>query len=131
MNNQIEEPVPQGKMAIRTISMPKDTNPHGDIFGGWVVSQMDLAAASIARHHAKSRVVTIAIDSMVFIAPIRVGDIVCCYADVKKVGNTSMVIKVETWVLRAEDEARCKVTEGVFTFVAIDAKGKSRPVIRP
>lgn len=128
MNDNKKEPC--GELAIRTIAMPAHTNVNGDIFGGWVVSQMDLAGASVAYQRAKSRVVTVAIDSMTFLSPVQVGDHVCCYARVTKVGRTSMAIDVETWVVRRADGACHQVTEGVFTFVALDASGKPHPVDR-
>lgn len=115
-------------LAIRTIAMPRDTNPGGDIFGGWLVSQMDLAAGSVASVMAEGRVVTVAIDALVFHEPVFVGDEVSCYAEVKKVGNTSMVIKVEVWVRRGLTKISLKVTEGTFTFVAIDENRTPRTV---
>jgi acyl-CoA thioesterase YciA len=108
--------------------MPRDTNPGGDIFGGWLVSQMDLAAGSVASVMAEGRVVTVAIDALVFHEPVFVGDEVSCYAEVKKVGNTSMVIKVEVWVRRGLTKISLKVTEGTFTFVAIDENRTPRTV---
>lgn len=119
---------PRGKLAIRTLAMPADTNPGGEIFGGWVVSQMDLAGLSVAREHTEAKVVTIGIQSMKFIAPIRVGDFVCCYTDLIKVGNTSLTINIETWAIGPRDEHNHRVTEGIFTYVAVDANGKSVPL---
>lgn len=107
-------------LANRTIAMPRDTNPGGDIFGGWLVSQMDLAAGSVASTVAEGRVVTVAINALTFHKPVFVGDELSCYAELVKVGNTSMVIKVEAWVRRALTKTGIKVTEGTFTFVAID-----------
>jgi len=120
---------PRGEMAIRTLAMPRDTNPSGDIFGGWVMSQMDVAGGVTAGARAKGRVATVAVQGMVFHRPVHVGDVVCCYADIQQVGRTSITILVEAWVLRdrhAED--RLKVTEGVFTYVALDADGTKRRV---
>lgn len=122
---------PHGKLTLQTVAMPADTNANGDIFGGWVVSNMDLAAGVEARRRARSRAVTVAIDSLKFIKPIRVGDLVCCYAETKKVGNTSMQIHIEVWAIPYEDNDTPQfVAEGLFTFVAIDSLGKPHPVDR-
>lgn len=123
---------PEGSLAIRTLAMPSQTNPNGDIFGGWVVSQMDLAGLAIAGKYARYHVVTIAINSMVFIAPIKVGDFVCCYAKLITLGNTSITVKIQTWAVDAREleENRRQVTEGVFTYVAIDEKGRPEPIKR-
>ena len=117
-----------GELATRNLAMPADTNPNGDIFGGWLVSQMDLAGLSIAGRHSQHRVTTVAIDSMVFLAPVHVGDFVCCYAELLKVGNTSMKIKIEAWAVGYDETQRRQVTEGIFTYVAIDEHGKPQPV---
>lgn len=117
----------ENHLAIRTLAMPANTNPDGDIFGGWVVSHMDLAGLSIARKYTKHRVVTVAIDSMSFISPVHVGDFICCYAQIIEFGKTSMKIKIETWAV-GPSEARHRVTEGVFTFVAIDENGRPTPL---
>lgn len=123
---------PQGELAIRALAMPANTNPNGDIFGGWVVSQMDLAGLSIASKYAKPRVVTVAINSMAFIAPVHVGDFICCYVDIVKFGNTSIQVKIETWAVCAErDEPRRQVTEGIFTYVAIDEQGRPVSIQKP
>ena len=120
---------PKGELAIRTLAMPADTNPSGDIFGGWVISQMDIAGGITARNRAQGRVATVAVTGFTFHKPVHVGDVVCCYAGVQKIGKTSITIGIETWVQRPrESEGRFKVTEGVFTFVAIDEKGGKRPV---
>jgi len=119
---------PRGKLAIQTLAMPADTNPNGDIFGGWLISQMDLAAGVIAKHHAKGRVATIAIDSMVFYKPVKVGDLVVCYGNLLKVGTTSMTIQVEVWIIDRNTGADEQVTEGIFTYVALDEKGKKRAI---
>lgn len=116
-------------LANRTIAMPRDTNPGGDIFGGWLVSQMDLAAGSIASVVAGGRVVTIAINALTFHKPVFVGDEVSCYAEVIRIGNTSMDIHVETWVRRSLTKTSLKVTEGTFTFVAIDENRIPRKII--
>jgi acyl-CoA thioesterase YciA len=105
-----------------------DTNPHGDIFGGWLVSQMDLAGSSAATRHSKGRVVTVAITSMTFHRPVYVGDEVSCYADVIKVGHTSLTVRIASWACRGIGDEQIAVTDGVFTYVAVDANGKPRPV---
>ena len=122
-------PEPRGELAIRTLAMPADTNPSGDIFGGWVMAQMDIAGGITAAARAKGRVATVAVTGFSFHRPVRVGDVVCCYADIRKVGTTSITIHIEAWVTRRrESQARFKVTEGVFTFVALDDKGNKRKV---
>ncbi len=122
------EEEPEGELTIRTVAMPADTNVAGDIFGGWVLSQMDIAAGIAAVEHAKSRVATVGVNAMSFLKPVHVGDILCVYTKVERVGRTSMAIKLDAWVLRQKTQRRLKVTEGVFTFVALDENGKSRPV---
>ena len=121
---------PSGELVIRTIAMPADTNANGDIFGGWLMSQMDLGAAIVAKNLSRSRVTTVAVDGMVFLNPVFVGDIVNCHAKLLKVGRTSMKIDVEAWVQRGKDGTRLRVTEGVFTYVAIDDAGRPQPVHR-
>ncbi|HXY60100.1 MAG TPA: acyl-CoA thioesterase [Chthoniobacterales bacterium] len=121
---------PKGELVIQTIAMPKDTNRDGDIFGGWLVSQMDLGSAIIASKIAKSRVVTVAIEGMAFLNPVRVGDTVGCYGWLEAVGRTSMKICVDVWVTRYKTGERVKVTSGVFTYVALDQDGKPTPVAR-
>jgi acyl-CoA thioesterase YciA len=122
------EDKPDGVLTTRTLAMHSDTNPSGDIFGGWVLSQMDIAAGICAGQRAQSRVVTVAIDSMSFILPVRVGDILGLYTQVIKVGNTSMVVHVEAWVRRDRIGNREKVTEGNFKFVALDDSGVPKKV---
>lgn len=119
---------PKGELTLRTLAMPADVNTNGDIFGGWVLSQMDIAAGIVAGTRAEGRVATVAVDAMKFIRPVRVGDVLCIYAEVGRVGRTSMGVELEAWVLRDRIGAREKVTEAVFTFVAIDAEGQPRPV---
>jgi acyl-CoA thioesterase YciA len=119
---------PQGDVEIRTIAMPADTNANGDIFGGWVVSQMDLAAASYAQKYTKGRAVTVAIDGMSFISPAAVGELLTCYATLHKIGNTSIQIKIEAWVMSPVTLQIRQVTEGMFTFVAIDQNGRPRVI---
>ena len=108
--------------------MPGDANPSGDIFGGWVLSQMDIAAGIAAGARANGRVATVAIDAMTFLRPVRVGDVLCVYTTLERVGRTSLAIRLEAWALRDRVGAREKVTEGLFTFVAIDADGRPWPV---
>jgi acyl-CoA thioesterase YciA len=120
--------VERGEPAVRTLAMPADTNPSGDIFGGWVIAQMDLAAGIVAARRAQGRVATVALDGLSFHRPVYVGDLVSCHADVVKVGRTSMTIKVDTYVIRSRTMEEVKVTEGHFTMVAIDADGRPRPV---
>ncbi len=122
---------PKGELVIRTIAMPRDTNPSGDIFGGWIMSQMDLGSGILALKTAKTRVVTVAMDGMSFLQPVRVGDRVACYARVEKIGRTSMKIPVEVWVERYMTGEQVRVTEAVFTYVAIGADGRPVPVERP
>jgi acyl-CoA thioesterase YciA len=119
---------PNTKPTLCAIAMPMDTNPHGDIFGGWLVSQMDLAGSSAATRRSKGRVVTVAITSMTFHRPVYVGDEVSCYADVIKVGHTSLTVKIASWACRGIGDEQIAVTDGVFTYVAVDANGKPRPV---
>ncbi len=114
--------------SLRTIAMPADANANGDIFGGWLVSQMDLAGSASATRRAKGRVVTVAITSMTFHRPVFVGDEVACYAEVVKVGKTSLTVKIESWACRGVGDEQIAVTDGMFTYVAVDADGKPRPV---
>lgn len=119
---------PTGDLTVRTIAMPADTNANGDIFGGWVMSQMDQAGGIAGVERALGRVVTVAVDGMTFIRPVRVGDVLCVYTSVASVGRTSMKIQVEAWARRFQTQQREKVTEATFTFVAIDDEGQPRPV---
>ena len=114
--------------ALRTFAMPKDANPNGDIFGGWIMAQMDLAGAVAAVRRARGRVATVAVEAMEFHRPVNIGDLVSCYAEVTKVGRTSMRVEIETWVERRMTRVQEKVTAGTFTYVAIDEKGRPRPV---
>ncbi|MBT3585749.1 MAG: acyl-CoA thioesterase [Halobacteriovoraceae bacterium] len=108
----------RGDLVIRTLAMPSDTNPNGDIFGGWVLSQMDIAGGIATKRLAKGRTVTIAVDAMTFHLPVFVGDVLCCYAEIIKVGRTSIQTKIEAWAVRQYHTERVKVTEGIFTYVA-------------
>jgi acyl-CoA thioesterase YciA len=121
---------PQGELVIRTIAMPANTNSNGDMFGGWLLSQMDLGGAILARNVAHSRITTVAIDAMSFLFPVYVGDIVSCHALLTKTGRTSMRIAVEAWAQRHKGGELVRVTKGTFTYVAIDDDGRPHPVHR-
>ncbi len=118
---------PKGELVIQTIAMPRDTNPNGDIFGGWLMSQMDLGSGILAAKTAKARVVTVAMEGMSFLQPVRIGDTVACFAWVERIGRTSITIPVEVWVRRFMDGRQIRVTRGVFTYVAVDETG--RPIL--
>jgi acyl-CoA thioesterase YciA len=122
---------PRGTLAARTLAMPANTNPAGDIFGGWVMSMMDAAGAITATERADGRVVTAGVTQLSFAAPVKVGDVVCCYTEITGVGRTSLELHVEVWVLREGRGTRRKVTSAEFTFVALDHKGMPRPVDQP
>ena len=121
---------PKGELVIRTVAMPADTNPNGDIFGGWIMSQMDIGSGIIASKTAKSRVATIAVEGMSFLQPVKVGDTVACYAFVEKIGRTSIRIPMEVWVQPYRRTEQTRVTQAVFTYVALDDDGRPIPVIR-
>jgi acyl-CoA thioesterase YciA len=123
-----ENAKPQGELVIRTFAMPRDTNANGDIFGGWLLSQMDIGAAIIAKERCQGRTTTVAIDAMTFIRPVKVGDTVSVYAKLIKTGRTSMTIGVEAWTSSHNPIHNHKVTEGIFTYVAIDIAGRPRPL---
>ncbi|RCK22011.1 acyl-CoA thioesterase [Thalassospira lucentensis] len=123
-----EHTMPRGDLCTRTLAMPADTNPSGDIFGGWLMSQMDIAGGVLASQIAEGRIATVAVDAMTFLRPVYVGDVVCVYGDIERIGTTSVVLHLESWVLRRNQPPRIKVTEATFTFVAIDAEGRPRPV---
>lgn len=130
MTEPMEEQ-PKGELILRTVAMPADTNPNGDIFGGWILSQMDIAGGILAKEISRGRTVTVAVESMKFIKPVMVGDVVCCYGKIEKIGNTSISVRLEVWVkpvLRKGGGPRFKVTEARFTYVAIDEEGKKREV---
>ena len=124
-----EEVEPSGELTVRTIAMPADTNANGDIFGGWVMSQMDQAGGIAGVERAEGRVVTVAVDGKHFIRPVRVGDVLCVYTRVERTGRTSMTIKVEAWARRFQTHIREKVTDATFTFVAIDDEGRPRAIL--
>ena len=119
---------PNRLLSTRAIPMPADTNPSGDIFGGWLVAQMDLAGANVAMVRAMGRVVTVSIDALVFHKPVYVGDEVTCYAETVRVGRTSITIYIEAWVRRALTTEVIKVTEGTFKYVAINEAHEPRPL---
>jgi acyl-CoA thioesterase YciA len=124
---------PEGDLLLRTLAMPADTNANGDIFGGWIMSQMDIGGGILAKEIAKGRVVTVKVDGITFYKPINVGHVVCCYGTCTKIGNSSIVLKLEIWVKPVLDEKtadRYCVTEAVFTYVAIGQDGKSRKIDR-
>ncbi len=123
-----DHPPPDGILTLQTVAMPKDANPSGDIFGGWLVAQMDLAAGVVAAKRARGRTVTVAIDALRFHKPVFVGDVVTCYAKIVRVGTTSMGIRVDTWVSRSAGNECYRVTEGILTFVAIAEDRRPRPL---
>jgi len=122
---------PRGNLTVRINAMPADTNANGDIFGGWVMSRMDAAGGIAGVDRAQGRVVTIAVDAMTFIRPVKVGDVLSVYTEVEAVGRTSMKIHVEAWARRFRTSVHEKVTDATFTFVAIDEEGRPRPVPKP
>lgn len=128
MSEILDETPPTGQPATRVTTMPADANPYGDIFGGWLLAQMDMAAGLAAARHARGRAVTIAMDGMVFHRPVFVGDEVSVYAEVIKVGSTSMTIAVEAWRRARHSEETYKVTQAKFVFVAIDEARRPRKV---
>ena len=123
-----EEPQPSGTLTLQTQSMPRDTNPQGDVFAGWLMSQMDVAGAILAQSIARGRVTTVAVGSMVFLRPVTVGSTVSCYAETLEVGRSSIKTLVEVWLTRVDTGEQVKVTEGEFVFVAIDDRGRTRPI---
>lgn len=126
---QKQKTEPAGELAMQTIAMPRDTNANGDIFGGWLVSQMDLAAGIISKRVCQGRSATVSIKEVNFLLPVKVGSTVSCYASVGKVGNTSVHIKVEVWISAfAAHEDQRQAAEGQFVFVAIDDSGRPRPI---
>jgi acyl-CoA thioesterase YciA len=126
--SDMKQEFPKHDPAIRTIAMPADTNPAGDIFGGWLMAQMDLAAGNTAARIARGRSATIAVDGIHFLQPVHVGDEVTLFAELESVGRTSMKIKVEAWRRARDGDETEKVTEALFTFVALDQMGRPRPV---
>ena len=125
------ETPPNAEPAIRTVAMPGDTNPNGDIFGGWLLSQMDLAGGWAAARLARGRVATVAIDALSFLHPVRVGDEVSVWAELASVGRTSMKFRISAWRRPRDSDRHMRVTEATFTFVALDSDGRPRPVGPP
>ncbi|NIY77023.1 acyl-CoA thioesterase [Thalassospira sp. HF15] len=126
--NDTADTPPLRQPSVRAVAMPSDTNPTGDIFGGWLMSQMDLAAGTAAARRAKGRTATVFVDSMSFLRPVHVGDEVSFFTDIIHVGRTSLRIKVQAWRQTRFEETSDKVTEGIFTFVALDEGGRPRPL---
>jgi acyl-CoA thioesterase YciA len=122
---------PRGELAARTVAMPAETNPSGEIFGGWIMALMDSAGMMTATRHAHGCVTTVAVTNMAFHCPVKVGDVVCCYTDRVRSGRTSATFHIEVWVLRGGQGARLKVTSAEFTFVALDAEGRPRVFVQP
>src|SRR3712207_646531 len=120
----------RGELAVRTLAMPADTNPSGDVFGGWLMSLMDVAGGIAAGGLAQGRVATVAVTDMAFLRPVKVGDVVCCYTDLVRKGRTSLTFRVEAWALRQRLGDRIQVTSADFTYVALDGDGKPRPIPR-
>ncbi len=127
-NRPVTDGVPRGSLTVRISAMPGDTNANGDIFGGWVLSRMDQAGGMAAVERARGRAVTIAVEAMTFIRPVRVGDVLEVFTDIESIGRTSMKIHIEAWVRRYKTHDQEKVTDATFTFVAIDDAGKPRPI---
>ncbi len=117
---------PKGNLALQTIAMPADTNANGDIFGGWLMAQMDLGASVVARTRSNGKVATVAVNAMTFHKPVHVGDLVTIYSELLKEGTTSMHVGVEAWITRLPEGIRLKVTEAKFVFVAVDGEGNKR-----
>lgn len=122
---------PRGELASRVLAMPVDTNPMGNILGGWIMAQMDAAGGMSAARIAQGPVVTVAVSKITFLEPVNVGDVVCCYTDTVRLGTTSVTLAVEVWVLRQGQGERVKVTDAEYTFVAVDHDGRPRPVLEP
>ncbi|WP_109440521.1 acyl-CoA thioesterase [Acinetobacter haemolyticus] len=119
---------PEGILSLQTIAMPADTNWSGDVFGGWIVSQMDLAGAIHVERFSKGRCATIAINQMSFLVPVKVGNVISCYTKILKVGNTSVQVQIEVWNSHDDSREPVRITEGVFTFVAVDVNGNKRVI---
>jgi acyl-CoA thioesterase YciA len=124
-------PQPRGELSLRTVAMPADTNPAGDIFGGWIMSLMDLGAGVAAGTRAKGRVATAAVSNLSFLQPVKVGDVVCVYTDITKTGRTSITVGVEAYVLRRNQGERVRVTAAEFVLVAVDDHGVPRALPPP
>ena len=124
----MREEGPRGEITLQTIAMPADTNANGDIFGGWLMGQMDLGGSVLARARARGRVATVAVDKMEFHRPVRVGDVVSIHSEMLREGRTSMTIAVEAWITRLPAGERMRVTRATFVYVAIDGEGRPRPL---
>jgi acyl-CoA thioesterase YciA len=120
--------MPRGELAARHLAMPAHTNPAGNIFGGWIMASMDAAAGMTTTRLAEAQTVTVAVSNMVFMQPVKVGDTVCFYTDVKRIGHTSITLDVEVWVLRHGCGQRIKVTEAEFTFVVVGEDGPPQQI---
>ena len=129
MNPIDETPRPQGELALQTVAMPKDTNANGDIFGGWLLSQMDIAGGVAAAEVAGGRVATVAIQGMSFLTPVHVGALVSCYCDILDTGRSSVRVLIEVWINSQHDGEPIKVTEGEFIYVAIDDNKRTRTIV--
>lgn len=129
MLDEIDQiPTPKGDLSLQTVAMPRDTNASGDIFGGWLLSQMDTAGAVAASEIAQGKVATVAVDKMSFMVPVKVGSVVACYTDILSVGRSSIQVQVEVWIKRPWSDEMIKVTDGLFVFVAIDETGRTRSI---
>ena len=128
MVHYVDGTKPHGELTLRTLAMPSDANAAGDIFGGWVMAQMDLACGIRAAERARGRVVTAAVKEMSFAKPMKIGDTLCIYSHIDHVGRTSMVLKVEAWAQRYLSDLMEKVTHADFVMVALDDTGKPKPV---
>ncbi|EML0200977.1 acyl-CoA thioester hydrolase YciA [Vibrio cholerae] len=129
MNQTVNSP--KGQLLLRTLAMPADTNANGDIFGGWIMSQLDLAGGILAKEISCGRIVTVSVSSITFKKPVKVGDVVCCYGECTKIGRTSMSINLEVWVKPVKEQGvgeRFQVCEATFNYVAIDANGRPRAI---
>lgn len=123
-----EDPTPEGELMTRTLVMPSNTNPNGDVYGGWVMSLMDLAGSIKASNIAKGRVTTVAVGSMVFLRPVPLGSTVCCYAEIEEVGRSSVRVLVDVWLTPPETQEKHKLTESSIVYVAIDDNGRTRSI---
>ncbi len=124
---------PKGQLLLRTLAMPADTNANGDIFGGWIMSQLDLAGGILAKEISSGRIVTVSVSSITFKKPVKVGDVVCCYGECTKIGRTSMSIDLEVWIKPVKEQGigdRFMVCDATFNYVAIDSEGKPRPIAK-
>ena len=129
MNPIDENPRPQGELALQTVAMPADTNANGDIFGGWLLSQMDIAGGVAAAEVARGRVATVAVQGMSFLTPVHVGAVVSCYCDILDIGRSSVRVLIEVWINSQHDGEPIKVTEGEFIYVAIDDNKRTRTIV--